>query len=312
MLAGRPIDVLLGGFSSEREVSLVSGGAVADALEGAGHAVRRVDVNRGFPEEGRQLLAGTGLVFIMLHGCFGEDGQVQQFLEDWGLTYTGSGPEACRQAMDKVRSKAVFEARGITTPRWRSCPPGIAADELVAEFGLPLVVKPAASGSSIGVTIVRDAGDIPAALEAAQQEGGTVMAEEYIAGRELTVGVLGSEALPVVELVPERAFYDYQAKYADDAGTKYLCPAPLDEGVTRAVQAEGLAAHRALGCRGFGRVDMRMSADGRCFVLEANTIPGFTGHSLVPKAAAQAGIDFTRLVETIAGMALSGSDDRDS
>jgi D-alanine-D-alanine ligase len=312
LLDGRPVDVLLGGFSNEREVSLVSGGAVADALEGAGHAVRRVDVSEAFPEKGRDILAGTGLVFVMLHGRFGEDGEVQQLLEEWDLPYTGSGPVASRAAMDKVQSKEVFERKGICTPPWGVYGRDMSPDEIVAQYGLPLVVKPAASGSSIGVSIVGEAADVEGALREAERHGGPVVLEEFIAGRELTVGVLGAEALPLVELVPKREFYDYDAKYSDDAGTEYVCPAVLDEKLCESVQAEGLAAHRALGCRGFSRVDVRLSEEGRCFVLEANTIPGFTSHSLLPKAAAARGISFSELVERIAEMALCGSDGRAS
>ncbi len=305
-LAGRPVDVLLGGFSSEREVSLMSGGAVAGALEAAGHAVRRVDVGEGFASGGAELLAGSGLAFVMLHGEFGEDGEVQRLLDGWGVAYTGSGPEASRAAMDKVQSKGVFERKGITTPRWRACEQGADPDELAAGFGLPLVIKPAASGSSLGVSIVTRKADVPAALAEAGRHRGATLAEKFIAGREVTVGILGPEALPVVELVPRRGFYDYEAKYSDGAGTEYLCPAPLEAGTAQAVQAEALAAHRALGCRGFSRVDMRLSEAGRPYVLEVNTIPGFTSHSLLPKAAAARGITFTQLVESIAEMALAG------
>ncbi len=305
-LVGRPIAVLLGGFSNEREVSLMSGGAVADALESAGHPVRRVDVKQSFVSDGNEILAGCGLAFVMLHGEFGEDGEVQRLLEAWGVPCTGSGPEASRVAMDKVQSKDVFERKGITTPRWKDCGADADPGELVAEFGLPLVIKPAASGSSLGVSIVTRREDVAGALVEAGRHRGAILAEEFITGREVTAGILGSEALPVIELVPERGFYDYQAKYSDDAGTEYLCPAPLDAQVAQAVQAEALAAHRALGCRGFSRVDMRLSAENHPYVLEVNTIPGFTSHSLLPKAAAARGISFTELVEKIAEMALAG------
>lgn len=310
-LAGRPTAVLLGGFSNEREVSLMSGGAVADALEGAGHAVRRVDVKQSFVSDGKEILAGCGLAFVMLHGEFGEDGEVQHLLEGWGVPYTGSGPEASRAAMDKVQSKDAFERKGITTPRWKDCGADADPGELAAEFGLPLVIKPAASGSSLGVSIVKGQEDIAAALVEAGRHRGAILAEEFITGREVTVGILGAEALPVIELLPERGFYDYDAKYSDDAGTEYLCPAPLEAQVAQAVQAEALAAHRALGCRGFSRVDMRLSGENRPYVLEVNTIPGFTSHSLLPKAAAARGMSFTELVENIAEMALAsdgGSD----
>jgi D-alanine-D-alanine ligase len=306
-LEGRPVDVLLGGFSNEREVSLVSGEAVATALERCGCAVRRLDVGRDFAEQGRSQLAGSGLVFVMLHGEFGEDGQVQRLLEEWGLAYTGSDAASSRAAMDKVRTKEVLETKGICTARWEVVTAGVDPEELAERFGLPLVVKPSCSGSSIGVSIVKSEAEIPAALEEASRHGGVKLVEEYVPGREVTVGVLGEEALPVVELIPARGFYDYSAKYKDDAGTEYLCPAPLPEAVSAALQAEGLAAHRALDCRDFSRVDLRLGADGRGRVLEVNTIPGFTGHSLLPKAAAARGTGFEELVESIAAMALTRS-----
>jgi D-alanine-D-alanine ligase len=296
--------VLLGGFSNEREVSLVSGDAVASALEGAGHVTRRVDVHEDFERRGEAILEGCGLAFVMLHGEFGEDGQVQELLEGWGLAYTGSGPASSRAAMEKVSSKRAFEQKGIRTPRWRTFARGEDPDGLVEEFGLPMVVKPSASGSSIGVTIVRDEGELGTALGEAAKHRGQVLVEEFVHGREVTVGVLGGEALPVIELVPKREFYDYDAKYSDDAGTEYLCPAPLAGGATEALQAEALAAHRSLDCRDFSRVDMRLDDQGTGFVLEVNTIPGFTSHSLLPKAAQANGVGFTELVERIAELAL--------
>jgi D-alanine--D-alanine ligase len=168
-----------------------------------------------------------------------------------------------------------------------------------------MVIKPSASGSSIGVTIVQKAEQIPAALAEAGRHRGVPLVEEFIPGRELTVGILGAAALPVIELRPRKQFYDYDAKYNDDAGTEYLCPAPVDESVAAAAQAQASAAHRALGCRHFSRVDLRLSPELQVYVLEVNTIPGFTSHSLLPKAAAAAGVDFTALVERIAEMALT-------
>ena len=305
LLAGRSIGVLYGGFSNEREISLLSGEAVAAALSGAGHPVRRIDVDKSFGHEGLDALGGVGLVFIVLHGEFGEDGQVQEILERWGIPYTGSGPQASRLAMDKVAAKKIFVREGVSTPRWEVSPRKAKPKELVARLGLPLVVKPSASGSSIGVTIVQKVGDLPAALAEAGRHQGVPLVEEFIAGRELTVGILGDAALPAIELRPKARFYDYRAKYADDAGTEYLCPAPVSPEETAAAQALALAAHRALGCRDFSRVDLRLSPAGKLFVLEVNTIPGFTGHSLLPKAAAQVGISFAALAERIAEMALA-------
>jgi D-alanine--D-alanine ligase len=305
LLAGRPIHVLHGGFSNERLVSLASGESVASALEGAGHSVVRVDVDKNFAAEGHALLAGTGLAFIVLHGEFGEDGELQEILEGWNLPYTGSGPRSSRLAMDKVLAKRVFVRKGLRTPRWEAAPRAADPGALVQRYGLPMVIKPSASGSSIGVTIVQKAEQIPAALAEAGRHRGVPLVEEFIPGRELTVGILGAAALPVIELRPRKQFYDYDAKYNDDAGTEYLCPAPVDESVAAAAQAQASAAHRALGCRHFSRVDLRLSPELQVYVLEVNTIPGFTSHSLLPKAAAAAGVDFTALVERIAEMALT-------
>jgi D-alanine-D-alanine ligase len=304
LLRGRSVHVLHGGFSNEREVSLVSGAAVADALKSLGCVVRRLDVDKSFGLDGQKLLAGSGLAFVALHGEFGEDGEVQEILEGWGVPYTGSGPEASRLAMDKVVSKQIFSEAGIRTPRWEVSPRHGDPAKLVAALGLPLVVKPSASGSSIGVTIVERSEDVPAALAEAGRHSGLPLVEEFVPGRELTVGILGDEALPVIELRTRGAFYDYRAKYADDAGTEYLCPAPISAAEAAAAGAASLAAHRALGCRDFSRVDLRMTAAGEMHVLEVNTIPGFTGHSLLPKAAGARGIGFAQLVERIALMAL--------
>lgn len=304
LLGDRPVHVLLGGFSNEREVSLQSGEAVAAALEERGHRVARLDVSRDFEQVGRDLLAGTGLAFIILHGEFGEDGQIQRLLEGWSVPYTGSDSASSRSAMDKVLTKRCFEQRGIETPRWEIVEPPVDGAALVEKYGLPLVVKPSESGSSIGVTIAREEGAVAPAVEEAAKCRGVVMVEEFVGRREVTVGILGEEALPIVELVPQREFYDYEAKYSDDAGTEYLCPAPLDAEVTAALQAEGLAAHRALACRDFSRVDLRLGEDGSGSVMEVNTIPGFTSHSLLPKAAAEGGTCFADLVEKIAVLAL--------
>jgi D-alanine-D-alanine ligase len=305
LLAGRPIHVLYGGFSNERPVSLVSGESVAAALEAAGHRVVRVDVDRNFGSEGSALLAGTALAFVVLHGEFGEDGEIQEILEGWDVPYTGSGPQASHLAMDKALAKKEFARQGVPTPKWEGAPRSALAEGLVGRYGLPLVIKPSCSGSSIGVTIVQKAEQIPAALAEAGRHSGVPLVEEYIPGRELTVGILGDEALPVIELRAKKEFYDYQAKYADDAGTEYLCPAPVEAAVAAEARALSLAAHRALGCRHFSRVDLRLSPEGRLFVLEVNTIPGFTSHSLLPKAAAAGGRDFASLVERIAEMALT-------
>ncbi|MCY2927870.1 MAG: D-alanine--D-alanine ligase [Planctomycetota bacterium] len=300
------VTVLMGGPSSEREVSLVSGGAVAAALESVGHRVRRADIQ---PNDASALDApGIDVVFIALHGEFGEDGKVQALCEARGLAYTGSNPRASELAMDKAAAKQIVRRHGVDTPDWivieeyRS--PGQAARQ-VAELSLPVVVKPVTGGSSVDVTIARDAGVRDAAIEAALDKYGRVMVEQFIAGGELTVGILGDQALPVIQIVPKRAFYDFTAKYADDAGTEYLFDFGVAPGALRAIQASALAVNEALGCRDMGRVDFILDAAGRAWMLEVNTIPGFTGHSLLPMAARRSGVEFPQLVDRLVRMAYS-------
>jgi len=303
----RPLDVtvLMGGPSAEREVSLLSGRAVADALARAGHAVTGADIS---PADASALdRRGADVVFIALHGDFGESGAVQALCEERGLRYTGSGPRASALALDKVAAKQVFRGAGLGTPDW----------VLVEEFGdlaetraeverlsLPAVVKPVDSGSSIDVTIARTAARRDEAMEELLDRYGRVLVERFVAGREMTVGVLGEEALPVMEILPAREFYDYAAKYADGSGTRYVFDHRLDEETCRRLRQAGLAAHRSLGCRDLSRVDFILDGEGVPQVLEVNTIPGFTSHSLVPMAAARAGVCFEELVDRLVQMAM--------
>jgi len=298
--------VLMGGTSSEREVSLLSGRRVADGLAAAGYRVRAYDV-------GDETLPGIeagdiDVAFVALHGRFGEDGRIQRVLEERGITYTGSSPEASRLAMDKVLAKNAFDAAGVPTPPWLEvrARSGDNAAVITERLGLPLVIKPASEGSSFGVTMVSCSEDIPAALAAAFAFDETAVVERRIIGRELTVGILGETALPVCEIVPKRGFYDYTAKYEDDA-TGYVFDTGLAPELTEAVQALSLSAHKLLGCRAFSRVDLMLDASEAPWVLEVNTIPGFTEHSLVPKAAARAGIDFPSLCSRIVESALERS-----
>ncbi|MHC4247950.1 MAG: D-alanine--D-alanine ligase family protein [Planctomycetota bacterium] len=301
-----PVAVVYGGPSEEREVSLESGAAVADALEAEGWPVRRLVIEDTIDPFVNGIRAAGEIAFLVLHGRYGEDGTVQEALERAGIAYTGSGPAASRAAMDKPTSKRMFQAGGVETPKYyvaRHDPEAETRAALRAEgLAVPLVVKPAASGSSIGVTIVRDEGALREALGRAGEFGDEVLVEAFVEGRELTVGVLEEEALPVVELLPAREFYDYSAKY-EDAGTRYICPAELSGSELRAVEEIALAAFRALGGRDFGRVDVMLGTDGRPSVLEVNTIPGFTSHSLLPRAATAAGVPFGELVGRIAGLA---------
>lgn len=285
--------VLKGGPSSEREVSLRSGGAVAKGLREAGYDVVELDV-QGHTVD---IPAGIEAVFIALHGEFGEDGQVQAILNQKGIPYTGSGVEASRASFDKEVSKRLCGKAGIPTPAY----------EILRKGGrrslpLPVVIKPACQGSSIGVHRVTVEADWAAALADSLGYDERVVVEQFIPGRELTVGVVGREALPVVEIVAPDGWYDYQAKYTQGA-SQYLVPAPLDENVRRLCQELSVRTFDALDCRGFGRVDFRLTPEGRPYLLELNNIPGFTETSLLPKAAAQAGLTFPALCARIMEMA---------
>ncbi len=290
------VAVLMGGVSSEREISLRSGHAIAAALKTSGHKVLAIDV-RG--EELRDFLnpQDADIAFIALHGRFGEDGKVQQQCEELGLYYTGSRPKASALALDKVRSKETFRAQNVPTPEYRVLSQ---AQGFILPDGLvfPVVVKPPLEGSSIGLTIVDEEKNLRAALQTAFQYGETVMIEKFVQGKELTVGILGDEALPVIQIVPRKGVYDYHAKYT--AGeTEYLVPAPLDRATTQRVQRTAWKDFHALGCEDFGRVDVMLGEDGREYVLEVNTIPGFTQTSLLPKAARALDIGFEALCERI-------------
>ena len=300
------IVVLEGGISSEREVSFMSGGAIAEALRSLGHQVDSVDVSD------RALTSMNGhdpdVVFIALHGLFGEDGGVQAQLEHRGIPYTGSGVDASKLAMNKLATKELFIEHKIPTPDY--CAVTKAIDEaerrrLVEALGLPVVVKPVAEGSSVGVSIVRDMAELDGAFELGFQHGEHLIAESFVEGREFTVGVLGSDALPVIELVPKREFYNYEAKYVDD-DTEYLLTPEISDECYRRVQETSLRVHEVLGCIGFSRVDLMLDADEKEYVLEVNTIPGFTTHSLLPKAAAHVGIQMPELCQRIVKLALNG------
>jgi len=286
--------VLMGGPGSEREVSLRSGAAVARAFRGAGYRVSEVDV-RGPDFE---LPPGTDLCVNMIHGTFGEDGQIQSILDRRGIAYTGEGEAGSRIAFDKLASKKLFVAAGVPTPRWE-----VLAPKSKPTLPLPVVVKAPREGSSVGVHLVREAGQLEAALADCANLDREILVEELVEGRELTVGVVGDRALAVVEIRPHEGFYDYAHKYTKGA-SEYFCPAPLDEATTRRVQETALAAHRALGLQVYSRVDILLRADGEPFVLETNTIPGMTETSLLPKAAAAVGVDFLALCEEIARISL--------
>jgi len=290
------VAVLMGGPSAEREVSLRSGAAALRGLQESGYAATAVEViGRTFT-----LPPGTEAVFIALHGEFGEDGEVQALLDGMGMPYTGSGVDASRASMDKLVTKEVFTAHGIPTAAYASLQRG---DK--PEFPLPAVVKPVRQGSSFGVHLVREPSQMAAALEDAFRYDEQVLVETYIPGRELTVGILDREVLPAVEIAAPDGWYGYEAKYTPGK-TRYLCPAELPEAVRVEAQRLALAVFDALGCEGFGRVDFRLSPEGGLYVLELNSIPGLTETSLLPKAAAAAGIPFAALCDRLMRTARCG------
>jgi D-alanine-D-alanine ligase len=336
------IAVLMGGTSPERHVSLASGKAVAKGLREAGYEVIEVDAALGaeqhrgqcsalnggighcppesgqFPPGGHRSVfeAVRGLlsldidaVFIALHGVPGEDGTVQGMLELARLPYTGSGVLASSLAMDKKMSKTIFRERGILTPQW--LPVTVDSDhyekaietQVEQTFGFPVVVKPNDGGSTVGLSVVESREGLMGALRGAAVYSKNILVEQYIPGRELTVSVLGTEALPIIEIQPEHGLYDYECKYTQGKSI-YTVPAELPGEVSARTGQMGLKAFEALGCYGFGRADFRLSEENVPYCLEVNTIPGMTETSLVPKAARARGIDFTSLVDRIIGLAL--------
>lgn len=287
------VAVLYGGPSNEREVSLASGAAVSKALKQKGYEVVEIDI----PGRNVFLPSGIEAAFIAMHGTFGEDGELQAILAAKRVPYTGPGPEASRNAFDKIASKHIFERSAINVARYEVLRRG-----QPRTLALPLVVKPPREGSSVGLSLVRTEAEWAPAFEKALAIDAEVLVEAYIEGRELTVGIVDDQILPVVEIRPHEGLYDYASKYTKGK-TDYLCPAPLPAEATRACQEMALRAYQALGCRGMGRVDIRLSPDQVPFVLELNTIPGFTETSLLPKAAKAAGIEFGDLCEKILNLA---------
>ncbi len=295
------ITVLSGGPSAEREVSLKSGEAVASALASQGHLVRIADIA---PDSLEALEIPADVVFIALHGSFGEDGQLQRLLERRGIRYTGSDPEASALAMDKAAAKCRFIEHEVPTPRFDVVRPD-RIDEALARWCPPAVIKPVADGSSVDTTIARDAATLREAMAKTAWQYGRCLIEQYISGPELTVGVLDDEALPPIQIRTKREFYDYQAKYLDD-DTEYLFDIDLPSPTLRLVQELSVKASRALGCRDFCRVDWMVNvATCEPYCLEINTIPGFTDHSLLPKAARRAGLSFEELCQRIVELAMA-------
>ncbi len=299
------VAVLLGGVGREREVSLDSGRCVAEALRQGGLDVVTSDIR---PDDMQVLdRADIDVFFPALHGEFGEDGLLQQVFEDRGLVYAGSGPEASRRAFDKMASKQLFATAGVEVPaavefNQDSNPAGF--DEQLEELGERFVIKPVRQGSSVGVHIVEGRREAIAAAQRVRGEFGDCMIESFITGREITVGVLGRQTLPIIEIRSKTGFYDYQAKYADDR-TEYLFDTIADESVRARISRAAMACFDALGCRDFSRIDFMLGEDGAPYALETNTIPGFTTHSLLPKAAGRIGLSMSDLCVRIVRAALS-------
>lgn len=294
------VAVLLGGESGEREVSIQSGQAVLAALVRQG-----VDAHAFDPKyQEMSELEAFDRVFIALHGRFGEDGTVQRILDSMRIPYTGSGVTASAIGMDKWQTKLKWAEAGVITPAFELVNAHSDFAAIETKLGLPLFVKPANEGSSIGISKVKQAGDLKAAYTLAAQADPLVIAEQYIGGGEYTVGILGDMALPIVRIVPKTEFYDYEAKYIRD-DTEYLCPCGLSAVTEAKIQQEALDAFRAIGCRGWGRVDFLMDESGQHYFLELNTSPGMTSHSLVPMAAKAAGISFDALVMAILATTLT-------
>jgi D-alanine-D-alanine ligase len=296
----KKIAVLMGGPGSEREVSLATGRGVAKALRSLGTEVVEVDVR----DENFQMPKDVDLAFITIHGTFGEDGQIQRILEDRGVRYTGDGVEGSRTAFDKILSKQKFLAHKVATPESEVIEGGRRP-----KMSVPLVVKPARQGSTVGVVIVKNENELDGAIKEAGKYDRKLLVEKFVSGRELTIGILGDQALPIIEIIPKGGFYDFNTKYpflnpTAGASAQHVCPAKIDATLTKKIQELALQAFRALGLMVYARVDAILSDTGEPFVLEANTIPGMTETSLLPEAAAVAGVSYPDLCARI--IALSG------
>lgn len=297
------IAVMLGGESGEREVSIQSGEAVLAALLRQGLDAHAFDPK----DKDMKELEGFDRVFIALHGRFGEDGTVQRALDSMRIPYTGSGVTASAIGMDKWQTKLKWHKAGVITPAYEIVNAKSDFAEVEKRLGLPLFVKPANEGSSIGITKVKRPGELIEAYAIAAKADPLVIAEQFIGGGEYTVGILGDVALPIVRIVPKTEFYDYEAKYIRD-DTEYLCPCGLSADKEAVIKQEALEAFNAIGCSGWGRVDFLMDEAGQHYFLELNTSPGMTSHSLVPMAAKAAGISFDALVVAILAMTLPASE----
>ncbi|HJX25648.1 MAG TPA: D-alanine--D-alanine ligase [Chthoniobacterales bacterium] len=287
----KKIAVLMGGPGSERDVSLATGRGVAKALRSTGAEVVEIDVR----DENFKLPGDVDLAFIAIHGTFGEDGQLQKILEDRGIAYTGEDVQGSELAFDKIRSKEKFHEHGVPTPKWE-----VVALNQRPSIRLPVVIKPPRQGSTVGVYIIKSEAELDSAMAGVAKYDRELLVEEFISGRELTIGVLGDQALPILEIIPKGGFYDFTNKYPflnpqAGGGAEHVCPAKIDDAKTKQIQELALRAHRALGLQVYSRVDVLLPANEPPTVLEVNTIPGMTEASLLPEAAAAAGINYVDL-----------------
>ena len=300
-LRGKHIAVLMGGPGSERDVSLASGAGVAKALRSLGAEISEIDTRDAHFE----LPNDTEIAFNVIHGTFGEDGQLQRILEDRGVTYTGEGVHQSWLAFDKIPSKEKFREHGVATPAWEIIRVG-----QEPSLPLPYVIKPPRQGSTVGIQIVRQAAEVAGALSEAARYDNELLIEEFIAGRELTIGLLGDLALPILEIIPKSGFYDFNDKYPflnpqGGGGAEHVCPARIPPDLTKRIQELSLQAGHSLGMKVYARVDVILSEANEPFVLELNTIPGMTETSLLPDAAAVAGISYPELCARIIELSLA-------
>ena len=295
-VTSQKIGVLMGGFSTERAVSLKSGQAILESLRRQGYQVIGVDVDRQVAE--KLAHEKIELAVMALHGRWGEDGTIQGLLEIMGIPYSGSGVMASAVGMNKVMTKRILESYGLPTPRYQVLDRSSVLSKLPAGFDLPVVIKPATQGSTVGVSIVSDGSQVEAACEEAFKYDPQILMEEYIAGREIAAGILDHEPLPLVEVIPKEKLYDYKAKYTSGMST-YVVPADMSKEKKEEIQAMVLKCHQAIGCEGCTRSDLRLTDGGNPYILEINTVPGMTKTSLIPKAALAAGMDYDALVARI-------------
>ena len=302
------ITILYGGSSAEHKVSIQSGLAIAEAIKGT-HKLDMLNLTEHIYSS-PQLLLNTDLVFNALHGGEGEDGSIQSFLDLHYIPYTGSGAKACKIAMDKNITKLIAKSKNISTPKWlllkTNIDTGVIMDDNQSpKFTYPYVVKPASEGSTFGLSIVKEERELENAIDLAAKFGDEILIEEYIPGKELTVGILDNKPLPIVEIKPSHDLYDFDCKYIDGM-CEYIVPADLPESLERSLYDDAVKIYETLGCRHYARIDFRLNSEGEHYLLEVNALPGMTSTSLLPKAARAAGLEFCDLIDMIINVASKG------